>query len=270
LGRGDPHSLQFVHRAEDCDAILNVEWVIAAGAHLHGFAARRHDRHGGQVPEVGAEGVVHVLSRVHGEPHHGEVDPRQLNAVRRAEQAGLDEGRRGQRRHVEHAAGARDPFQRARHRRVGQLDHQGQIRADLPDPQCRLERVDLVDLHADHGRRPRQAGLFEPFPPVGMAPDVGDTPVVEGPPPPRVGVVVDHDDRGATERELLDGAQPDALQAADDHVALHLLGLRPIHQRMLSFPIGAEVAAALNVGSLVQPGLEPPWGCSSVVRAGDS
>ena len=119
-------------------------------------------------------------------------------------------------------------------------------------------------------RRRRQAGLFESFAPVGVPSDVGDTPVVEGPPPPRIGVVVDHDDLGAAECELLDGAQPDALEAADDHVALHALGLHAIHQRMLSARIVVEVAAALNVDVLAQRGLEPPWGCSSVVRAGDS
>ena len=269
-GRRDAHALQLVHRAEDGDAVPGVERVVAARAHLHRLVARGHDRHGGQVPEVGAEGVVHVLSRIDGELHHREVDPGQLNGVGRPEQAGLHEGRRGQRRHVQHAAGARDPLQRMGHRRVGQLDHEGEVRADLLDPQCRLERVDLVDLHADHGRRPRQAGLFESFAPVGMAPDMGDAPVVEGPPAPGIGVVVDHDDLGTAEGELLHGAQPDALQAADDHMALHVLGVHAIHQRMLSVRIGAEVAAALNVDVLAQRGLEPPWGCSSVVRAGDS
>ena len=93
---------------------------------------------------------------------------------------------------------------------------------------------------------------------------------LQGAPAAGIGVVVDHDDRGAAEGELLDGAQPDALQAADDHVALHVSGVLAVHQRMLSFRIGVEVAAALNVGVLAQRGLEPPWGCSSVVRAGDS
>jgi hypothetical protein len=51
---------------------------------------------------------------------------------------------------------------------------------------------------------------------------------------------------------------------------LHALGVHAIHQRMLSFRMVVEVAAALNVDVMAQRGLEPPWGCSSVVRAGDS
>ena len=210
------------------------------------------------------------VSRIHGELDDREVDPGQLNGVGRAQQAGLDEGRRGQRRHVQHAAGARDPFQCVGHRRVGELHHEGQVRADLLDPQRRLERVDLVDLHADHRGGPRQAGLLESLAPVGVPSDMGDTPVVQGPPAAGIGVVVDHHDLGAAEGELLHGAQPHALEAADDHMALHVLGVHAIHQRMLSSRIGAKVAAALNVDVPAQRGLEPPWGCSSVVRAGDS
>ena len=117
---------------------------------------------------------------------------------------------------------------------------------------------------------PRQAGLLEPLAPMGVPSDMGDTPVVQGPPAPRIGVVVDHHDLGPTEGELLHRAEPHALEAADDHMALHVLGVHAIHQRMLSSRIGAKVAATLNVDVPARRGLEPPWGCSSVVRAGDS
>jgi hypothetical protein len=93
---------------------------------------------------------------------------------------------------------------------------------------------------------------------MGMPAHMRNTPVVEGAPAAGVGVVVDDNDRGPAERELLDGAQPDALQATDDHVALHVLRVRAVHQRMLSVPIDGEVAAALNVDVLEQRGLEPP------------
>jgi hypothetical protein len=102
--------------------------------------------------------------------------------------------------------------------------------------------VDLVDLDTDHRCRPGQAGVFESLAAVCVAPDVGHAPVVEGPPAAGIGVVVDHDDRGAAEGKLLHGAQPHALQAADDHVVLHAVGALGIHQGMLSGVFVTEVA----------------------------
>ena len=95
---------------------------------------------------------------------------------------------------------------------------------------------------------------------MGVTSDVGDAPVVEGPPAPGIGIVIDDDDLCTAEGELLHGAQAHALEAADDHVALHVLGVQAIHQRMLSVRIDAEVAAALNVDVVVHGGLEPPVG----------
>ncbi len=204
--RRNPPALQFVHRAKDGHAVPDMERVVAARAQLHGRVTDRHDRHGGQVAEVGAEGVVHVRSRFDGELDDGEVDARQLDGVRRPEQAGLDERRRSQRRHVEHAARPRHPLERPGHRGVGQLHHQGQVGADLLDPERRLQRVDLVDLDTDDRGGPRQARFVEPFAPVGVPPDMGDAPVVEGPPAAGISVVVDDHDLGTAQVELLHGA----------------------------------------------------------------
>ena len=109
----------------------------------------------------------------------------------------------------------------------------GRLRADLLDAQCRLQRVDLVDLDTDHRGGARQPGLLEPLATVRVAADMGHAPVVQGPPTAGIGVVVDHDDPGAAQMELLHGAQPHALEPAHDHVTLHALGVLPIHQGML-------------------------------------
>ena len=259
-GGGDPDAPQLVDRAEDGDPVAPCSGWSRPGHIAMGPPPDGHDGHGRQVAEVGRGRCRGCALRARRRVGRRRSRPRQLNGVRRPAQAGLDEGGRGQRRDVEHAAGTRHPFQGPGHRRVGQLDHEGQVRADLPDAQCRLERVDLVDLHADHGGGPRQTRLFESFAPVGVSPDVGDPPVVEGPPAAGIGVVVDHHHRGAAEVELLHGTQPDALQPADDHVALHALGLREIHPGMLPARIGAEVAAPLNVGSPPNRRLEPHLG----------
>ena len=175
--------------------------------------------------------------RLDGELHDGEVDPGQLNGVGRPAQAGLDEGGRGQRCHVEHAARPRDPLERLRHRRVGQLHDEWQVRPDLLDAERGLQRVDLVDLDADDRGGPCQAGFVESLAPVGVAADMGHAPVVEGPPAAGIGVVVDHDDLGTAQVELLHGAQPDALEAADDHMTLHVLGAPRDPSRHVAVPV---------------------------------
>ena len=216
------------------------------------------------------EGVVRVLGRIDGELDDGEVDACELNGLRRPAQAGLDEGRRRQRGHVQHAARPGDPFERVGDRGIGQLHDEREVRLQLLDAERRLQRVDLVDLDADHRGGTRQACFLESLAPMGVAPNVGDAPIVQGPGEAGVGVVVDHDDLRAAEGELLHGAQSDTLEAADDHVTIHVVGLHANHPRMLPSRFAVDVAAALNVRARGFRGLEPTWGCSSVVRAGDS
>ena len=113
------------------------------------------------------------------------------------------------------------------------MHHEGQVRPDLLDAECCLERVDLVDLDTHHRGGARQARFLESLPPVGVAPDMGNAPVVQSSREARIGVVVDHDDLGAAEVELLHGAQADALEPADDHMTLHALRVGAIHAGML-------------------------------------
>ena len=68
---------------------------------------------------------------------------------------------------------------------------------------------------------------------------MGNAPVVEDPREAGIGVVVDHDNLGAAEVELLHGAQPDAVEAAEYDMALHVFGLGAVHPRML--PCGSAV-----------------------------
>ena len=147
---------------------------------------------------------------------------------------------------IQHAARARHPFQCLCDRGIGQLHDERKIRAKLFDPQRGLERVDLVDLHTDHGGRPGQTGLFEPLTPgVGARRRTWGTPQSwKGPPGARIGIVVDDDDRGSAQVETFrTGAQSDALQAADDHVALHAVGALAIHDGMVPGVFVMEVAA---------------------------
>ena len=262
--------LQFLHGPEDGDAVAGVQRVVTSRAQLHRRVAHRHDRHGGQVAEVGPEGVVRLGSRLHDELDDGEVDARQLNGVGGAEQAGLDEGGGRQRRHVEHAARSRHPFQRPCHRGVGQLDHQRQVRPDLPDPERRLERVDLVHLDADHGDGPVQARFVEALAPVGVTADVGHAPVVEGAPAAGIGIVVDHDHRGAAEPRT---ARRHAARRPADRTRSRVRACRRGRRRpsgMVPGLFGPGGCRSVKCRCLRPRGLEPPWGCSSVVRAGDS
>ncbi len=172
VGRADPHPPQLVQGAED-GAVTAVHRVVAPRAGRHRRVAGGHDRHRCQVAEMAAEGVVRGGCPLDTELDDGEVDPGQLNGVRRPSQAGLDEGGSRQRCHVQHAARPGDPLERLRHRRVGQLDDERQLRPDLLDAQRRLERVDLVDLDAHHRGGPCQAGLLEPLAPMGVSANMG-------------------------------------------------------------------------------------------------
>jgi hypothetical protein len=50
---------------------------------------------------------------------------------------------------------------------------------------------------------------------MGVVANMGNAPVVEDSREAGIGVVVDHDNQGAAQVELLHGAQPDALEAAE-------------------------------------------------------
>ena len=136
--------------------------------------------------------------------------------------AGLHERRRRQGGDVEHAALSRHPFEGPAHRLVGQLDDQAHIGARFADAHGDLEGGQLARLGAHDGRRGVEAGLDQTVSLVGAALDVGDAPALHDPGQPEIGVVVHHHDRDAVSVQLLDGAQPHALQAADDHMAVGL------------------------------------------------
>ena len=175
------------------------ERVVAAGAHLHGLAAEGMIATGARCPKWARKvSCMFSLESTASWTTAKSIPASSMACDGRSRQASTKDGAANDATSST-LPGARDPFQRMGHRRVGQLDHEGEVRSDLLDPQRRLERVDLVDLDADDGGCPRQAGLLESFAPVGVASDMGDTPVVEGPPAPGIGVVVDHDDLGAAE-----------------------------------------------------------------------
>ncbi len=126
--------------------------MVAARALGHLAAVARHDGYRSQVPEVPAEGRVvgpdFRLGHLH--LHYREVHAGQLNAVRRRGAGRPRQRRAGQGGDIEHAPLARDTLEGAADGRVGHLGHDPHVGPDLPDPQCGLERVDLLHLGVDH------------------------------------------------------------------------------------------------------------------------
>ncbi len=231
---------QFVGRAQHGHPVAGDQRVVATGALGHGRAVRRHDGDRRQVAEVPPERAVRVVGRLHLELHHGEVDPVQLDVVGLPSQAGLDEGGAGQRGHVEHAAGSRDPAQRPGHRRVGELDDEGHLGAQLAHAQRRLEGVDLVHLDADDRHRSVEACFGETLASVGVPTDVLHAPVLERPREAWIGIVIDDHHAGPAQVELLHRAQAHTLEAADNHVSR--AGV-PFHWGMLPTSMRPQVAA---------------------------
>ena len=103
--------------------------------------------------------------------------------------------------------------------------------------------MDLVHLDADHRDGPFQSSLVEALATMGVTADMRHAPVVERAPAAGIGVVVDHDHRGAAEGELLHGTKPDALQPADDDVTLHVVEALALHAGMVPGLFVLEVAA---------------------------
>ena len=117
----------------------------------------RDHGHRGQGPEQGPQGGVPLHLDLGGhEPGAG-----QLDLVRVAAQAGLDDGRGGQGGHVEHGARPGDLGHRRAHGGVGQLDHHPDLGAQLADQEGGLQGLDLGALGADHRPGRRQPGLLQ-------------------------------------------------------------------------------------------------------------
>jgi ADP-ribose pyrophosphatase YjhB (NUDIX family) len=136
-----------------------------------------------------------------------------------APEAGLDDRGRGQGRDVEHAAPPREVRDGPADAGVGHLHDQPDVGAQPAHQQSRLQRVEIVLLDADDGRRPGQAGRVERLRQAGAAEDARDLPGVDGRRPGREVLVLHDPDRDAREVELFHGAQRDAVQPDHDHVA---------------------------------------------------
>ncbi len=131
LGRIDVCPTQLGRRTEHGHPIARRDGVVASGAQRHVRSVAGDDGDGGQVAEATAKGGVGARRRpdvgLHLELHHREQHAVEVERMRWAAHAGLDERRRGERGHVQDALFVGDPAQRLADRGVGQL-------GDHPDP----------------------------------------------------------------------------------------------------------------------------------------
>ncbi len=211
----DPGVAECGGRPEQRDIVALVDDVIAAGARddlLVGVAQHRDGR------EVAVELTQRPVAR---RAHLGcdEVLAAELQVVRAAAQTRVDDRRGEQSRDVEHAAGAGDALDRSADRGVVQVQDDAHVLAQIAHEQRGLERVQVRALRADHGGRAGQAGRRERVAQDRVAGEVRDAPRFDDGDEPRVGLVVDHRDGDAGEVQLLDRAQGDVVQPADDDVA---------------------------------------------------
>ncbi len=225
----DAAELELVFGAQHRHAVARDHLMVPARALRHFGAVGRHDGHRSQVPEMAPESRVGghlVLAHLHLD--HCEVHAGELYAVFGAAQACLDEGRAGQGGDIEHAPLARDALEGTADGRVRHLGDDPHVGPDLPDAQCGLERVYLLHLGVDHRHGMLQARIHERVTAeIRTASQMGDTPVLENAGEADIRLRVDDDDRRATQVQLLDNTESDALQAAhDDVIAQVVIRLR--------------------------------------------
>ena len=107
--------------------------------------------------------------------------------------------------------------------------------------------MDLVELSAHDGNGTIEPRFLEPLAKVRTSLDMAHAPLIEDAGESGVGIVVDDDDFGAAEMELLHRAQPDPLEATHDDVAGQFLERMVSHLDMLPSGAVAQVAAPLNL-----------------------
>ncbi len=216
--RSDSGPAQLLGGAEHGDPVPDRHHVVASRAGHRGRPVGRHHGHGGQGPEQCPQRRIPLHLDLAGhEPGAPQLD---LEGI--AAQTGLDDGGCGQRGHVEHGAGSGDLGDRRSHGGIGQLHHHPDVGPQLADEQGGLQGLDLGALGTDDGPGPGQPRLFEDAADPGIAHDEGDVPRLDHPDQTRIGLVFDHHHLHPGLVELLDHPQTDALEAADDDVALPL------------------------------------------------
>ena len=158
-----------------------------------------------------------VLAHLHLD--HREVHAGELYAVLGAAQACFDEGRAGQGGDIEHAPLARDALEGTADGRIRHLGDDPHVGPDLPDAQRGFEGVYLLHLGVDHRRGMLQARIDERVAAeIRTALQMGNAPVLEDARRSGIRLGVNDDDRRATQVQLLDDTESDALQAAHDDV----------------------------------------------------
>jgi hypothetical protein len=90
--------------------------------------------------------------------------------------------------------------------------------AELADQQRRLQRVQVVLVHADDGCRAVEPGTGEGFRGARARADMRHAPAGQDARQPDVRVVVHDHRRHPGQAEFLDDAKTEAAQPADDHV----------------------------------------------------
>ena len=214
--RGEPDRIELCGRAEQRHVIPGVDAQVTPGADDRGLLglAGHPQRHEGAIQLTQGRVVWHLDL---GRDEVGRVD---RDVVRPALQARLDHRRCKQRRHVEHRRDAADLLDRSRDGRVVEVRHEPDVSPQIVHQQDRLERPQIRRLDHDHGLGVGHPCLEQGIGHISAPLDDRDRPIADDARLPLAhGLVVDHHDLGAGQVQLLDGAHPDRLQTADDHMA---------------------------------------------------
>ena len=184
------------------------------------LAVRPHHPDRDEVPEQLAQGA-------------GAADPDlrrdeallpQHHVVRAAVHAGVDHRGREEPRHVQRRPLAGRLFHRPADGRVVEVGDDLDVGAQIPRHQRRLDVPQVAAAGADDRPRPRQPGPPQLLLQRPARADVGAAPAFDPRGVRRGGVVVDDRHRHPGRAQLLHRAQPDPLEAADDHVAAPVRG----------------------------------------------
>ena len=212
-GLRHPGALEFLRLAEHGDAVARPRRVVAAGADDQ-LAAGGDDPDRDEVAEQRPQRPLLGDADLGGD----EVLLAEQHVVVAAAHAGVDHRRREQAGHVQSAAVAGRLFHRPPDRRVVEVGDHGDVLAQVAHQQRRLDVAQIARLGADDRPRPGQPGRAQQRLGVVVAGHIGTAPARHQALHARIAVVVEHHDRHPGRPQLLHRAQPDALEATDDHV----------------------------------------------------
>ena len=214
IAPGEAEVVELLGRADEVDGLVGGDHVVTPGADGDLGAVHTDDRHRRQIAEALPQGGV-ALGAHRGDDEAGAVD---VDFVGGLLQAGFDHRGRREGRDIEDAPGAGHAGDRTTHGRVRQVDDDAHVRTQLVDDQRGFQGVQLVVLDADDRVGTVDARLPQGLWAAGTAGQAGHAPLQDETGGERVRPVVDDHDLHSGQMQLLDRAQADAVQPADDDV----------------------------------------------------